>query len=68
MGGDVKALYPSMDPVGTSELAFKAALDNPIEYKGINYDLLLIYLSLILGESEMRKLGLGHVIPRKKKP
>ena len=52
MGGDVKALYPSMDQTATSELAFEAVLESGIEYTGIDYELLLIYLKLVIGDVE----------------
>ena len=68
MGADVKALYPSMEQSSTAELAFRAVLNSPIQYDGVDYELLLLYLKLILGDMEMRKLGLGHVIPIMKEP
>ena len=68
MGADVNALYPSMNQVATSELAFQAVLNSDIEYTGIDYQSLLVYLKLVLGDGELRKLGLGHVIPYKKEP
>ena len=68
MGADVRALYPSMDQTATSELAFEAVINSQIEFSGIDYELLVIYLKLVLGDIELRRLGLGHLIPHKKQP
>ena len=51
-----------------SELALEAVINSKIEYTGIDYELLVIYLKLILGDTELRKLGHGHLFPCKKQP
>ena len=66
IGGDVNALYPSMNQVASAELAFEAVLRSDVEYTGIDYRFLLVYLTLVLGETELKKMGLAHVIPWKK--
>ena len=61
IGGDVKALYPSMDLSSTQNWCFKQYWT--IQYEGINYEFLIVYLRLVLGVDELKKLGLEHAIP-----
>ena len=68
IGADVKALYPSMDQDATSELAFRAVLESDVQYTGIDYRYLMVYLKLVLGDTEMRRIGLSHALPAKLDP
>ena len=62
-GGDVKALYPSLDQISTAEIAAEAIMDTGVMFEEIDYDLLAIYLLLNLGKVEKRRMGLNEVIP-----
>ena len=63
LGSDVAALYPSLDQVGTAELTYKAICESDIKYDGINYNLLAVYLFLILGYKGMIDHNLEDIIP-----
>ena len=63
LGADVTALYPSMDQCATAELAAQAVRECGINFKGIDFKLLAIYLYLTIGEREMIKLNMTEVIP-----
>ena len=65
-GADVNALYPSLEQVETAILTGKIVLDANIEFRGLNFNLLMIYLYLTLGTKGMNKWGLSEVIPRRK--
>ena len=65
LGGDVCALYPSLDQIGTAEIAAEAVMETPILFEDIDYDLLAVYILLNLGQVEMRALGLRDYIPEK---
>ena len=58
VGGDVEALYPSMDPIPTSLIAYKAVKESPVAFTDINYWRLNVYLYLVLGEKSLRDHGL----------
>ena len=63
---DVKALYPSLDAVASSQLAFNAIMKSQVQTKGDNFAILSIYLYLMLGYSGMVENGLGdEVLVRK---
>ena len=63
IGGDVVALYPSMDAVATAELAAQSIRETPIDFKGIDYKYLAVYIYLLLGPEEFDRSGLSEVIP-----
>ena len=63
IGGDVQALYPSMDGVATAELAARAVLESDLSFHGIDYKFLAVYILLIIGADSMKKQGLSNVIP-----
>ena len=46
LGGDVCALYPSLDQIGTAEIAAEAVMETPIMFEDIDYDLLAVYILL----------------------
>ena len=64
-GGDVNALYPSLDQIGTAEIAKEAVMETPILFEDIDYDLLSVNLLLNVGQVEMRALWLRDYIPEK---
>ena len=66
LGADVSTLYPSMDALGTAELAAKSVRETRVEFEGINYDILAVYIFLLLGSQVMSKIGLSRSIPRRK--
>ena len=63
IGGDAVALYPSMDMIGTTEMVARVALESNVKFDNINYQYLLVYLYLVLGEEVFRENGLGELIP-----
>ena len=66
IGGDVKALYPSLDMLTTSVLAGKAVKDSSIEYNVIDYVRLSIYLTIVLGPTLLIRHGLTDAVARRK--
>ena len=62
LGGDVVTLYPSLDCITTSELAAQSVRDTKLQFGGINYDRLSVFLTLTLGAQILNNLGLHHVI------
>ena len=66
VGGDVEALYPSMEAIPTSQIAFTAVMESEVEFQNINYDILSIYIFLTLGCNVMYKYDLGKCIPRRR--
>ena len=63
VGGDVVALYPSMDVTATAQLSAQAVLESDILVTGVNFKLLAIYLFLVLGPVTMIDIGLSNCIP-----
>ena len=63
IGGDVIALYPSMESSQTAAIAGEAVLQSSLEFTNINYTYALVLLLLIVGKSWMYKMGLGEFIP-----
>ena len=64
VGGDVQALYPSLDVVTTSRLAARAVEETDIEIKGVDYHRLSVCLTITLGPGAMMKHGLEKAIAR----
>ena len=64
-GADVCTLYPSLDILGTADLASRSVLESNVRFEGINVKMLAIYLFLVLGRRTMHKLGLGKIIPQR---
>ena len=64
-GADVSALYPSLDQIETAALVADSIQSADIEYVGMDFDRMCIYLYLTMGENGMRELGLGDYIPVK---
>ena len=67
LGADVISLYPSLDGIAVAKLTGNAVRKTKVAFSGINYLFLCVYLYLIIGGDEMRKLGLGSCVPKKKK-
>ena len=65
VGGDVEALYPSMQHIPTAKIMFKAVMDTSVKFDNLDYDFMNIYIYLVLGRGEMIKHGL-NCVPRKK--
>ena len=63
VGGDVVGLYPNMDIISTAELSARALEESDINWRGIDYIWLSIYLFLVLGPVTMVNLGLGACVP-----
>ena len=63
IGGDVRALYPSMDQIATAEIAYHAVKQTKLKITGVDYRILSVYLLLTIGAGEMNKIGLGQVVP-----
>ena len=66
-GSDVVALYPNLDPTCVAKITANAVKNTKVQFKGINYYYLIVYIFLVLGVSEMNKMGLSNCIPKKKK-
>ena len=66
IGADVSALYPSMIKEVTGELVYRAVTKTDIEFEGLDYDFMAVYLFLVLGTGLMLKCGLESVIPVRK--
>ena len=66
VGADVCTLYPSMDGIGSAELAAQSIRESGLEFKHINYQMLAIYLFLVIGNIGMSEAGLKHVVPQRK--
>ena len=65
-GSDVVALYPNLDDISVAAISGEAILKTNVQFKNINYPLLMVYLLLVLGITQLRKLGLDHCAPRRK--
>ena len=66
IGCDVVGLYPNLDPVNAGRLTADAVRSTRVKFRGIDFYTLAIYLLLVLGESTMRKIGLGDCIPTRR--
>lgn len=66
MGADVIGLYPNLDPVSVAKITSEAVMNSKVSFGGFNYMYLMVYLLLVLGQSELEKAGLGDCIPRRK--
>ena len=63
VGADVASLYPSLDPILTSELIYRAVLETEIEFQNIDYKEVSTYLAVVLNQSEARKMKIAHLLP-----
>ena len=62
----IGALYPSLDAVASSQLAFNAIIKSDVKTQEVNFTILSIYLYLILGYSGMVENGLGDEVPTRR--
>ena len=62
-GADVAALYPSLEQTDTAALVAKAVEETDIEFAGVDYEIIAIYLLLTVGEQGIRRLDVGNMIP-----
>ena len=63
---DVEALYPSLDIDFTIEKVCEVLLNSSVEYEGINYKELGLYLSLVKTDEELQQMGLHMVCPKRR--
>ena len=66
IGGDVKALYPSLDGIATAQIAADSVRRSKVKFSGINVYFLMVYLFLVLGRDGMTKAQLQDCIPARK--
>ena len=66
VGADVAALYPNLKKEVAGEIIYRATTKCDIDFLGIDFGMLSIYLFLVLGVSVMTKCGLAGVIPTRK--
>ena len=67
IGGDVEALYPSMNHIPTSKILYNAMMDTTVKFEDLDYEMMSIYLFLVLGREGMIKHGLQTIPQRKEK-
>ena len=65
VGGDVEALYPSMKHIPTAKMMYKAIIETPIEFENIDFNVLNVYLFLVLGAEGMKKHDLKRLPMRR---
>ena len=65
IGADVCALYPSLQQVETAMITAKAVQTTNLEFEGVSYDELSVYLALTIGREGMREWGVEHCYPRR---
>ena len=65
-GSDVVGLYPNLDGISVGALTFKAVKRTSIKFTNIKFSLLMIYLTLVLGQKMMIRHGLEKCIPVRK--
>ena len=65
-GSDVVALYPNLDGVNVAAIAADVVKKTSIRFERINYSLLIVYLTLVLGVSQLARMGLGQCTPVKR--
>ena len=53
IGADVSALYPNIKKEVAGELIYRATTQCDLDFNGINFDMLSVYLFLVLGDDEM---------------
>ena len=63
---DVVGLYPNLHPINVAKITADAIRKSKVQFRGVDYCTLAIYLVLVLGESTMRKVGLHDCIPTRK--
>ena len=63
VGGDVVALYPSMEANSTAAVAYRAVKESKLKFEKINYAYAMVFLTLTLGVGTIDKLGLAAVMP-----
>ena len=66
VGGDVEALYPSLEHIPTSKILYKAMMETDVNFESLDYGMMSIYLFLVLGGEGMKKHGLKRLPQRTK--
>ena len=64
-GSDVVGLYPNLDNICVSKIAARTVMNTKVEFKGINFNILAVYLVLVLGTYEMGRMGLANCVPKR---
>jgi hypothetical protein len=66
---DVVSMFPNLKAVPVSKMAGRAVLESSVEFAGVDYQMVGIYLALSYPRHELVKLGLSDFIPiREVKP
>ena len=65
IGCDVVGLYPNLDPINVAKITADTVRDTKVQFRGVDFCTLAIYLVLTLGESTMQKVGLSQCIPKR---
>ena len=66
---DVVSMFPNLKAIPVSKMAGQAVLESSVEFAGLDYQMVGIYLALNYPRHELSKLGLSDLIPiRKVKP
>ena len=63
---DVEALYPSLDIDFTIEKVCELITNSTIEFEGLNYKELSLYLSFMRTEEELQQMELDDVCPKRR--
>ena len=63
---DVVSMFPSLKAVPVSKMAAQAVLDSSVEFAGVDYQMLGIYLAHSYPRHELVKLGISDFIPIRK--
>ena len=58
VGGDVEALYPSMEHIPTARIMYQEMLETRVEFNNLDFKFMNVYLFLVLGREELKRHGL----------
>jgi len=64
-GADVTALYPSLNQVETAAIVAEAVEKSSVEYAGMDFDRMCVYLYLTIGPNGMKECNLSECIPKR---
>ena len=66
VGSDSEALYPSLSPERTGECVRLVAVESDVRWEGVDYLECLRYIRMNCDPWETKKMGIDHLMPRKK--
>ena len=66
VGFDVVGLYPNLDPIAVAQVSADVVRETEVKFHGIEFNILAVYLLLVLGHSRLIRAGLGGCIPKRK--